>query len=319
VSGSAPVEVDWVGVSLAAPTIKEWGTEEQQARFLPGINEGRSRWCQLFSEPGAGSDLAGLATRAIRDGDTWVVNGQKVWTSLADRSDYGLLLARTDPDAPKHRGITYFIVDLRSDGVDVRPLRQMTGEVRFNEVFLSDVVVPDDMRLGPVNDGWSVSLSTLASERDKLSSRRRDDSGQTLALIATARANGAWADPVWRDRLMDVYARERALEMTNQRAAARRDAGEPAGPEGSVGKLLRSELSQRIARLAVDLRGAAGIAAPDGNATTAAVEREFLYSPAHTIAGGTSQIQRNIIGERVLGLPREPGTDKDLPWKDIRR
>jgi alkylation response protein AidB-like acyl-CoA dehydrogenase len=312
-------DVDWVAVKLAAPTIEQWGTDDQKARFLPGIRDGRTHWCQLFSEPGAGSDLAGLATRAVRDGESWVVSGQKVWTSLADTSDYGLLLARTDPDQPKHRGITYFIVDLRSDGVDVRPLRQMTGEVRFSEVFLSDVLIPDDMRLGPVNDGWRVSLSTLASERAELSSRRRDDTGRTLPLITQAKASGTWADPVVRNRLMGLYSRERALELTNMRAQARLAAGAPPGPEGSVGKLLRSELSQSIARVAVDLRGAAGIAWAEGDEATAAVVREFLYSPAHTIAGGTSQVQRNIIGERVLGLPREPGSDKDMAWKDIPR
>ena len=201
----------------------------------------------------------------------------------------------------------------------MRPLRQMTGEVRFNEVFLSDVVVADDMRLGPVNDGWRVSLSTLASERAQLSSRRRDDSGQTLPLITYAKANGAWEDAVVRNRLMDLYTRERALELTNLRAQAGQRAGQPPGPEGSVGKLLRSELSQHIARLAVDLRGPAAIAPLDSDDTIAPIVHEFLYSPAHTIAGGTSQVQRNIIGERVLGLPRELGSDKDTPWKDIRR
>jgi len=315
-----PEELDWVGISLAAPTILEWGTDEQKARFLPGIVTGRTGWCQLFSEPGAGSDLAGLATRALRDGDGWIVNGQKVWTSLADTSDYGLLLARTDPEQPKHRGISYFIVDLHSPGVEVRPLRQMTGEVRFNEVFLSDAVIPDDMRLGPVNDGWRVSISTLASERAHLSARRRgDDTGQTAPLIAAARITGAWNDPHWRNRLMDLYARERALEMTNLRADAGRAAGQSTGAEGSVGKLLRSTLSQRIALAGIDLLGPAGTAWIDGDKNVALAVREFLYSPAHTIAGGTSQIQRNIIGERVLGLPREPGSDKDLPWKDIPR
>jgi alkylation response protein AidB-like acyl-CoA dehydrogenase len=312
----APQSTDFVGRSLAGPTVLQWGTDDQKRRFLPPLARGEERWCQLFSEPGAGSDLAGLATRAIPADGSWRVNGQKVWTSSAQDADFGLLLARTDPAAPKHRGLTCFIADMRAAGVEVRPLRDMTGLAHFNEVFLTDVVIPDEHRLGPVNDGWRVSVATLQGERAALSGAVAVGRGRVDVLIERSRQSGAWEDRRVRDRLMRLYAEERALQMTNARSAAARSAGRRPGSEGSITKLFQSELIQRVARAAVDLFGAAGTARAAGDCEMAAILQTFHYSPAHTIAGGTSEVQRNIIGERVLGLPREPDLDRNVPWKD---
>jgi alkylation response protein AidB-like acyl-CoA dehydrogenase len=291
-------------------------------------------WCQLFSEPGAGSDLAGLATRAVRDGDEWIVNGQKVWSSGAHMADYGLLMARTDPVQPKHRGITYFILDMHADGVDVRPLKQITGGAEFNEVFLSDVVVPDSMRLGPINEGWRVSTTTLMHERTGLSEAPQVGRGQVDRLIGDAKENGKWNDPVLRDHLIKLVTEERALQMTNLRGYASREAGKPPGPEGSITKLLLSSLSQRIANAALDIRGLAALADADygpddrefyarmaegARLPDSLITRSFLASRSQTIRGGTSEIQRNIIGERVLGLPKDADPWKDRAWKEIPR
>jgi alkylation response protein AidB-like acyl-CoA dehydrogenase len=310
---------DFVGKYLAGPTILQWGTDEQKARYLPPLARGEEHWCQLFSEPGSGSDLAGLATRAVRDGDVWIVNGQKVWTSGAHLSHFGLLMARTDPDEPKHRGITYFIADMKAPGVEVRPLRQMSGDAHFNEVFFSDVAIHDDERLGPVNDGWRVSTTTLMNERTSLSGTPTVGGGDVEKLVAHARAVGRWDDLVLRDRLLRLLTEERVLQMTNLRSAVARANGQQPGPEGSITKLYQSGLTQRISRAAVDLLGGRGQAWVDGDDLAVASVQGFLYAPAHTIAGGTSEIQRNIIGERVLGLPKEPDVDKSIPWKEIRR
>jgi alkylation response protein AidB-like acyl-CoA dehydrogenase len=310
---------DFVGRTLAGPTLLQWGTEEQKRRFLPPLARSEERWCQLFSEPGAGSDLAGMATRATRDGDGWLVNGQKVWTSGAADADFGLLMARTDPDVPKHRGLTYFIADMRAPGVEVRPLRDMTGRAHFNEVFLTDVVIADDRRIGPVNDGWRVSITTLTNERTALSGLAMVGKGRVDVLIERARRSGAWEDRCVRDRLMRLYIDERALQMTNARTAAARASGRPPGSEGSVTKLFQSALIQRVARTAVELFGPGGVAWVSGDADMPVIVQTFHYSPAHTIAGGTSEVQRNIIGERVLGLPREQDVDRDIAWKDVAR
>ena len=310
---------DFVGRTLAGPTMLQWGTDEQKDRFLPPLARGEERWCQLFSEPGSGSDLAGLATRAAPDGDQWIVNGQKVWTSGAQDADFGLLMARTDPEAPKHRGLTYFITDMRAPGVEVRALRDMTGLAHFSEVFLADVAIPDDRRLGPVNDGWRVSITTLTNERTALSGLPVVGRGRVDVLIERTRRSGAWNDRCVRDRLMRLYVEERALQMTNVRSAASRARGRQPGSEGSITKLFQSELIQRVARTTVDLLGPAGAAWAAGDADTTSILQTFHYSSAHTIAGGTSEVQRNIIGERVLGLPREPDVDRDMPWKDVAR
>jgi alkylation response protein AidB-like acyl-CoA dehydrogenase len=327
--------VDFVGMTLGAATILAWGTEDQKQQYLYGLATGRDRWCQLFSEPGSGSDLASLATRAVRDGDVWRVNGQKVWSSGAHIADYGLLLARTDPDQPKHRGITYFIANMHAAGVQCRPLRQMTGAAEFNEVFLTDVEIPDEMRLGPVNEGWRVSTTTLMHERSGLSGAPQVGPGQVDRVITDAKQNGKWSDPVVRQRLMRLLIEERVLQMTNLRAYASGRAGRPPGAEGSITKLFSSALSQRISDAAVDVAGLAALAA-DGRPPGAdwyevltesrsgplphwATALSFLASRSQTILGGTSEIQRNIIGERVLGLPKDLDPWKDRAWRDVPR
>jgi len=317
-----------LGLNLCAPALFAHGNDEQRRRFLPPIVRNEERWCQLFSEPGAGSDLASLATRAVRDGDQWRVTGQKVWTTWAHRSDYAVLLARTDPDVPKRRGITYFLIDLHQAGVEVRPLRHLTGEVDFNAVFLDGARVPDDQRVGAVGDGWRVANATLASERQMVAGAgsggvdRIGGSG-TDHVVALAREEGQADDPVVRQRLGALVAEERIRAWTNQRARAARAVGRPPGPESSVGKVHSGELNQRIQVLAVDVLGAGASAwSPGGDTDPASLPREvhgMLRSRANTIEGGTSEVNRNIVGERVLGLPREPDAWHDVAWCDVPR
>jgi len=311
-----------LGLNLAAPALFAYGTEEQRLRFLPPIVRNEEVWCQLFSEPGAGSDLASLATRAERDGDRWVVTGQKVWTTWAHLADYAVLLARTDPNVPKRQGITYFLVDLHQPGIDVRPLRHITGEVDFNEVFLDGAVVPDSQRVGPVGEGWKVANATLSGERqmvsgagsggvDRIGGRGIDH------VIDLARRTGSSADPLVRQELMRLYAEERIREWTNQRVRAGVRAGRAPGPESSVGKVHAGSLNQRIQLLAVQLLGAAATA---WSATSMPREvHGMLRSRANTIEGGTTEINKNILGERVLGLPREPDPYQGASWRDIPR
>jgi alkylation response protein AidB-like acyl-CoA dehydrogenase len=313
-----------IGIGMGGPTILQWGTDELKRRFLPPMAQHREIWCQLFSEPGAGSDVAGLATRALRDGDEWIVNGQKVWTTLAHVASFGLLVARTDPDQPKHKGLTYFIVDMKAPGVEVRPLRQMTGDAEFNEVFFSDVRIPDAWRLGPVGEGWAVATTTLMNERAALSGAGSIGGGNVgggpaEALVAIARQVGAWEDPVVRDRLMRALTEARIVKLTNRRASEARKAGRQPGPEGSITKLFQAEHNQRLQNLAIDLLGSRGAAWLPSDSGSAAAVRGFLRSRANTIEGGTSEIMRNILGERVLGLPKEPTVDRDIPWKDVKR
>src|SRR5438552_1028490 len=282
---------------MAGPTIMHWGTEEQKARYLPPMAQDREIWCQLFSEPGAGSDVAGLATRAVRDGDEWVVNGQKVWTTLAHVAAFGLLVARTDPDQPKHKGLTYFVVDMKAPGVDVRPLKQITGDAEFNEVFFTDVRIPDSMRLGPEGEGWGVATTTLMNERAALSgagsvSEENVGGGPIDGIVAAAQANGTARDATVRQRLAQAIIEGRVIKMTNLRAIAARKAGHQPGPEGSITKLFQAEYNRRLQNLAVDLLGTAGMAwSPKDEATGAAI-RGFLRSRANTIEGGTSEIMR---------------------------
>jgi alkylation response protein AidB-like acyl-CoA dehydrogenase len=310
-----------VGVDLAGPAIMNWGTDEQKERYLLPIARNQEIWCQLFSEPGAGSDLAGLATRAIRDGDTWTVNGQKVWTSLGHLASFGLLLARTNPDVPKHKGITAFLMPMKHPGVTVRPLRQITGDGEFCEVFFDDARIADSMRLGPVDEGWRVAISILMNERHQGSG-----SGAAMPGTVAGRSIGALirryapvTDPVLRQRLAQLYIEDRLVSMTNQRAAARRRAGQPTGPEASVTKLFFSEHTQRLQNLAVDLEGPAAQAWEDGDRWLQNTVWSFLRVRSKTIAGGSSEVQRNILGERVLGLPKEPEVDRSIPWSEVRR
>jgi alkylation response protein AidB-like acyl-CoA dehydrogenase len=316
-----------LGLNLAAPALFAHGTEEQRLRFLPPIVRNDEKWCQLFSEPGAGSDLASLAMRAERDGDDWLLTGQKVWTTWAHSSDFGVCLARTDPDVPKRKGITYFLVDLHAPGVDVRPLRHITGEVDFNEVFLDSVRVPDDRRVGAVGDGWKVANATLSGERQMVSGSgsggvdRIGGSGAE-AVIKAARQRGRWdADPILRQRLVAAWSEERIRGWTNQRVRAGLKAGRPPGPESSVGKVHQGELNQRIQLLATEVLGADAMAwAPTGGDLDLPYEvRGMLRSRANTIEGGTTEVNKNVIGERVLGLPREPDPFTGAPWKEVPR
>jgi alkylation response protein AidB-like acyl-CoA dehydrogenase len=311
-----------IGHGMGAPTVVTHGSDDQKDRYLRPLFTGEEMWCQMFSEPGAGSDVAGLAMSAVRDGDEWVVNGQKVWTTLAHLARYGMLLARTDPDVPKHRGLTYFVVDMQAEGVDVRPLRQMTGDAEFNEVFFADVRVPDDGRLGAVGDGWRVSTTTLMNERVAIGGTVSPRGSGPIAEAVRLWAEAGRTDPVARARLADLWVRAEVARLTNIRAQQLRSVGNP-GPEGSVGKLVSAELNKDIGEFCVDLLGAPGqlygnyamrTGAPDGSP-----QRSFLRTRANSIEGGTSEVMRNILGERVLGLPGEPRADKDVPWVDVPR
>ena len=326
-----------LGLNLCAPALFASGTEEQRLRFLPPIVRNEEVWCQLFSEPGAGSDLASLATRAERDGDEWVVTGQKVWTTWAHLADFGVLLARTDPDAPKRKGITYFLIDLHQPGVTVRPLRHLGGEVDFNEVFLEGARVPDSQRVGEVGEGWKVAGATLSGERQMVSGAgsggvdRIGGSGvaRLLRLVHEDPERAAAArQPVVRQELARLYSEERIRDWTNQRVRAGLRAGRPPGPASSIGKVHQGALNQRIQRLAVRLLGPGALAwetdgAVDGPERYAAAlpyeVHGMLRSLANTIEGGTTEVNKNILGERVLGLPREPDPYQGAPWRAIPR
>jgi alkylation response protein AidB-like acyl-CoA dehydrogenase len=310
-----------LGLNNAAPALFAYGTEDQRLRYLPPIVRNEEKWCQLFSEPGAGSDLASLACRAERDGNVWRVSGQKVWSTWAHFSDFAVLLARTDADVPKRQGITYFLLDLHQPGVEVRPLRHIGGEVDFNEVFLDGALVPDDMRIGGVGDGWRVAGATLSGERqmvsgagsggvDRIGGRGVDH------LLALARTRGATDDPHVRQELMRVYSEEQIRAWTNQRVRAQVKAGRAPGPESSVGKVHAGSLNQRIQLLATALLGMDGLA---WNGSTPLEVRGMLRSRANTIEGGTTEVNKNVLGEKVLGLPREPDPYHDAPWDSVPR
>lgn len=316
-----------LGYSMGAPTTLAWGTGDQQERYLRPLFLGEERWCQLFSEPGAGSDLAGVACRAVKDGDEWVVNGQKVWNSMASLSDIGMLVARTDPDVPKHAGLTYFLVDMHAPGVDVRPLRQMTGEAEFNEVYLTDVRIPESARLGDVGAGWKVSMSTLMNERVMFGSEGMQAGPVELALELFQERHHD--DPELRSRLIRLWIDGKVLALSNARAAVNLAKGVP-GPEGSIGKIGFAEVNQAGYELCLDLLGDESMLYdsyemdPDGDSDTARtkrpdVRRRFLRSRANSIEGGTSEIMRNILAERVLGLPPEHRVDKNVPFSQVPR
>lgn len=315
---------NFIGVGMAGPTIAADGTDDQRRRYLRACFTGEELWCQLFSEPGAGSDLAALATRAERDGDEWVITGQKVWSSFAHIARRGMLLARTDVHVPKHRGLTYFLLDLRAPGVRVEPLRQMTGDAEFNEVWLDEVRVSDADRVGDVGRGWSVALTTLMNERTTLGGGAGEARRRPIDAVLDAYRAVPGRDGAVRDRMMRAWIGSEVLRMTNARAAATRRRGTP-GPEGSIGKLATAEQEQRLRNLHVDLLGASGTGYTSYEMTrperfgSDSPQRSFLRSRATTVEGGTSEVMRNILGERVLGLPPEPRTDRDLPWTDVPR
>ena len=302
--------VNPIGIGWAGPTLLHAGTPDQQARYLPGLLSGEEIWCQLFSEPGAGSDLASLTTRAVKDGDSWVVTGQKVWTSLAHVARYGILLARTDPGAPKHAGISYFVCPMDRPGIEVRPLVEMTGEHLFNEVFLDEVRLPADSLVGPEHGGWALAKVTLANERVSLSSGGAlwGRGPSTEDLLDVVRKRGGVDDPLLRQRLARLWSDAAVLRLIRLRTLTSAVRGSPPGPEASVRKLLADEHGQQVMALAKDLTGAGGMlseAGPMGGPDEWGWSYGFLFAPALTIGGGTTQVQRNILAERVLGLPHD--------------
>ncbi|MBY8879838.1 acyl-CoA dehydrogenase family protein [Actinacidiphila acidipaludis] len=316
-----------IGLGMAAPTILRYGTAEQKERFLRPLWTGEEVWCQLFSEPGAGSDLAGLRTRAVRDGDDWVVDGQKVWTSSAHNARWAILIARTDPDVPKHQGITYFVCDMTDPGVEVRPLRQITGEAEFNEVFLTGVRIPDAHRLGAVGDGWRVAQATLMNERVAIGGLALPREGGMIAPVAkTWRERPELRTAELHDRLLGLWVEAEVTRLGAERVRQQMAAGAP-GPEGSGLKLAFARLNQRVSGFEVELLGEDGLRY--GDWTMVRPEKvdfygrdagyRYLRAKGNSIEGGTSEILRNIIAERVLGLPSEPRTDKDVAWKDLPR
>lgn len=327
--GPVPLGLNPMGYGMAAPTVREHAqTDEIRKRLLRPLATTEDIWCQLFSEPGAGSDLAGLATTAVLDGDTWIVNGQKVWTSLAHRAKWGLLLARTDPNMPKHKGLTYFVIDMHGEGVQTRPLRQMTGHAEFNEVYMTDARIPDAFRLGAVGDGWRVAMTTLMNERSGLGgSGNRRGAGTISDAVALWTSRPDLQTPVLRDRLTSLWLRSEAQRLTSERSRAAATVGGP-GPEGSIGKLVGAELNQHIYEFCMDLLGPEGILYDgysmdgqdgDGGDWRGPIQQRFLRSRANTIEGGTSEVMRNILAERVLGLPGDLRADAGMPWKEIPR
>jgi alkylation response protein AidB-like acyl-CoA dehydrogenase len=316
-----------IGLGMAAPTILRFGTAEQKTRFLRPLWTGEEVWCQLFSEPGAGSDLAAAATRAVPDGDDWVVNGQKVWTSGAHSARWAILLVRTDPAVPKHAGLSYFVCDMTTPGVDVRPLRQITGEAEFNEVFLTDVRIPDTHRLGAVGQGWQVAQTTLMNERVAIGGQAAPRESGMLGVVAgTWRTNPELRTHELHDRLLKLWVEAEATRMAGERLRQQLAVGSP-GPEGSAMKLAFARLSQALSGLEVELLGTEGLRYDDWtmrrpdlvNFTGREAGYRYLRAKGNSIEGGTSEILRNIIAERVLGLPSEPRVDKDIPWKDLPR
>ena len=320
-----------LGVGMGAPTIVEYGTPEQIQKYLRPMFTADEIWCQLFSEPGSGSDLASLSTRAIDDGDGYIVNGQKVWTTLGHLAKWGLLVTRTDPDAPKHRGLTFFIVDMESEGVEVRPLRQITGEAEFNEVYFTDTKIPKENILGGLGEGWRVSLATLMNERVAIGGNVRERGSGAPGHLVQIWKDRELDDPIQKDKLIELWIQQEAVRLTNLRASELREKGTP-GPEGSTSKLYEAEINKESYEFGMELLGNDGLLFPRGYALTQPelnfdndtfgftdTLSLFLRSRANSIEGGTSEIMRNIIAERVLGLPGEQKLDKDKPWKDIPR
>ena len=307
-----------VTTRLIAPTIAIYGSDEQKADLVGRFLAARELCCQLFSEPNAGSDLASLACRAVRDGDEWVINGQKVWSSGAQFSMWGELIARHDPDVVKHKGMTAFIIPMDLPGIEVRPIKQMSGGSSFNEVFMNDVRVPDSMRLGPVGEGWKVALTTLGFERDHSDAGGVSNhvGGSWRQLLATARAMGVVDDPTTRQALMRYYSHHRVEGFVNRRVSDLRRAGAAPGPEGSLGKLMWTQGMTRLTEVVSTILGP-HLIADTGEWGTYAWGEHVLGAPGYRIAGGSDETQRNIIGERVLGLPGEPRVDKDIAWRDI--
>lgn len=331
-AGAPPTNPSQFFMFLAGPTIVTHGDDAVKERFLRPMFTGQEKWCQLFSEPGAGSDFAGLGTKAVKDGEEWIINGQKVWNTLAHIADFGMLVTRSDPTVRKHRGMTYFALNMKADGVDVQPLRQITGEAEFNEVFMTDVRVPDAHRIGAEGEGWRASLTTLMNERTAIGGSGGGNrapevgSGPIAALMDVFTKGGFESSPATRDEVMSLWIRAEVLRLTNMRAAQAAKSGNP-GPESSVGKAMGAILNQDIYETAVDIQGMAGQVGYDytfrrPESTDMGGDNigyGFLRVRANTIEGGTTEVLKNILGEQVLGLPGEPRVDKDIPWIDVPR
>ncbi len=313
---------------MAAPTIAAFGTEEQKRKFLRPLFTGEHLYCQLFSEPGAGSDLAAAATRAVRDGDDWIVNGQKVWTSMAQHAQMAILVARTDPTVPKHAGLTYFLCDMTQPGIDIRPLRQITGEAEFNEVFLTDIRVPDANRLGPEGGGWRVATTTLNNERVAIGSRTGipREGGMIGKVTEAWRDEPALRNPAMHDEMMRLWVEAEVLRLSGERLRQRAASGQP-GPEGAGMKVAFARLAQQISGYDLELHPESGLHYDDWtlrrpetvDLTGRGPGYRYLRARGNSIEGGTSEILRNTISERVLGLPGEHRVDKDVAWKDLDR
>ena len=316
-----------IGYGMCGPTVAVWGSDAQKSRYLRPLFTGEEIWCQLFSEPGAGSDFAGLSARGVKDGDEWICNGQKVWTTLAHVSRWGLLVVRTAPEAVKHAGLTAFVVDMHAPTVEVKPLRQMTGEAEFNEVFFTDTRIPSSEMLGQPGDGWRVSLTTLMNERVSIGGAiPAKGSGVIRDLVKTWQALPEdRKNPALLDQVMQLWSRAEILRLTNIRANQNRKMGDP-GPEGSIGKGASAELNKAVYNMIVDLLGAEGMlygsyemTRPDQAMGFDSLQKAFLRMRANSIEGGTTEVMKNILGERILGLPGDVRVDRDRPWSEVPR
>ncbi len=310
-----------IGQGMAAPTMMTWATEEQKKEHLPRLASGEDIWCQLFSEPAGGSDLAALRTKAERDGDDWIINGQKIWTSGAQYSDWGIIVLRTDPNMPKHQGLSYFFLSMKSPGIEVKPIKQMSGASGFNEVYFTDVRVSDAQRLGEVGQGWQVALTTLMNERASIGGGGGGagfKSAMALAEKVQLDDKPAIKDRNVRAKLANWYVQESGLKYTGYRSMTALSRGEIPGPENSIGKLVGAPKSQDLSSFAIDLMEQAGIAySPDSEEVDNLFQSTYMSIPGLRIAGGTDEIMANIIAERVLGLPQEPRLDKGIPFTDV--
>lgn len=316
-----PPSIYGIGHGMLGPTIMAHGTDEQKERFLPNMVKGEEVWCQLFSEPDAGSDLAGLKTSAVRDGDDWIINGQKIWTTGAQYCKWGMLVARSDTNAAKHAGLTYFIVDMEDPGIEIRPIKQMNGQSGFNEVFFSDVRIPDSNRLGAEGDGWRVAITTLMNERSSIGGSMGGGGGikDLIKQAESVEINGrpAIEDGGVRRKIADFAVRRSGLKYTGQRGLSALSQGQTPGPEASIGKLVAAVMGQEMGAFGMELQGAAGILSGDDNPGDVTFQNTYMAMPGLRLAGGTDEILRNIISERVLGMPGEPRIDKGKPFKDI--
>lgn len=317
-----PIGFFEIGLGMCIPTMMAYASEEQLKRYVKPAIRGEEIWCQLFSEPAAGSDVAGLRTKAVKDGDEWVVNGQKVWTSGAHLSDFGILLTRTDPNVPKHKGLTMFFLDMKLPGIEVRPIKQASGGSGFNEVFFTDVRIPDNQRLGEVGKGWQTALTTLMNERMSIGGRSTGPSFEQIMDLARSlevEDGTAIKNEAFRDRLANWYVRSKGLEYTNFRSLTALSKGQTPGPENSIGKVITANNIQDIGSYMMDLQEIGGILTDENDAPLEALfQNTYISSPGLRIAGGTDEILRNVISERVLGMPQEIRVDKDIAFKDMK-